>query len=115
MDSKVNKSEIFYMSSDNETQIHALKWLPNANPKAIVQIAHGMSEYIDRYDNFAKYLASNGYIICGNDHLGHGQSVVSEDKYGYFGKNNGWQNLVKDMHKLSELIKKNTQICHIYL
>lgn len=107
MDIKVNKSEIFYMSSDNETQIHALKWLPNSNIKAIIQIAHGMSEYIDRYDNFAKYLASNGYIVCGNDHLGHGQSVISKDKYGYFGKNNGWQNLVDDMHKLSTLIKKD--------
>lgn len=107
MNIPVNKSEFFYPSADAITQIHALKWIPSEKIKAIVQIAHGMSEHIERYNEFAEYLASNGYIVCGNDHLGHGQSVLSPDKYGYFSKENGWQNLIEDMHTLNKMIKED--------
>ncbi len=107
MDIKINKSEFSFMSSDNITQIHSLKWIPDTNNiKGIIQIAHGMGEHIQRYDDFANFLASNGYIVCGNDHLGHGKSVSSENKYGYFSKTNGWQNVIKDMHNLSNIIRE---------
>lgn len=106
MDNIINKEEKFFTSADGNTQVHYIKWFNNFEPKAIVQIAHGMSEHIDRYDDFAKYLASNGYIVCGNDHLGHGKSV-SEGRYGYFGQQDGWKNLIKDMLKLLKLIKED--------
>lgn len=105
MDITINKDDFYYASSDGITRIHALKWVPQGDVKAIIQIAHGMSEYIGRYDEFANYLASNKYIVCGNDHLGHGQSVSSPDKYGYFSESNGWQNLVQDMYTLSKMMK----------
>lgn len=107
MNISVNKSEFFYPSADGITQIHALKWVPIEKIKAIVQIAHGMSEHIYRYNEFAEYLASNGYIVCGNDHLGHGQSVSSSDKYGYFSKENGWQNLIEDMYTLNKIMEED--------
>ncbi|MBQ6622658.1 MAG: alpha/beta fold hydrolase [Mogibacterium sp.] len=88
-----------YPSSDGRTEIHAARWMPDGEPKAILQIIHGMVEFIERYEDFAKYLNRYGYIVCGEDHLGHGQSVAGESEYGYFGK--GGNDLVmKDIHQL---------------
>lgn len=56
----------------------------NVGYKGIIQISHGMCEYIERYEHFADFLTSHGYIVCGNDHLGHGNSVRSNDDLGFF-------------------------------
>ena len=52
-----NKVEFTYASRDGINKVHAIKWIPEEKPvKAIVQIVHGMIEYIDRYEAFANYL-----------------------------------------------------------
>lgn len=76
------------------------------NPKAILQISHGMCEYIERYEEFAEFLTSNGIVVCGNDHLGHGKTAVSNDELGYFGKNNGDKHLMSDLHLLHEILRQ---------
>ena len=53
-------------------------WVPDGEAKGIVQIFHGMVEHIDRYDDFAKYLNSKGYIVAGDDHRGHGRTAKKE-------------------------------------
>ena len=78
------KKEFFYPSKDGMTQIHAIEWIPEGEVTAVLQICHGMVEYIDRYHDFAEFLASNGVYVIGHDHLGHGQSITSEEKLGYF-------------------------------
>ena len=98
-EAEMRKKEVYYPSIDGKTNIHALRWEPDKKPKAILQIIHGMSEYIDRYDEFACYLAEHGFIVVGEDHLGHGESVQSEKHYGYFGKDgNAW--VIADIHQL---------------
>ena len=48
------QKEMFtYLSADGKTKIHACRWIPDEPPRAILQIAHGMVEYIDRYEPFA--------------------------------------------------------------
>ena len=78
------KTERSYLSKDNQTEIHAIEWTPENEPVAILQIAHGMVEFINRYDRFARYLNEKGIIVVGNDHLGHGQSVSSPNQLGFF-------------------------------
>ena len=51
------KHEFYYTSRDSVTKIHAIEWLPDREIKGVLQICHGMVEYIDRYDEFARYLA----------------------------------------------------------
>ena len=63
-------------SSDGHTQLHAVAWLPEGAPKAVLQISHGVSEYILRYAPFAKQLTERGFAVVGHDHLGHGGSVA---------------------------------------
>lgn len=73
------------------------------NVKAVLQIAHGMAEHSLLYLDFAKYMASRGFVVAVNDHLGHGKSVSTGGAYGYFGEG-GCQNMVKDMHKLHDIM-----------
>ena len=99
------KKEFTFLSSNNKTNIRAVEYIPEQEIVAILQIAHGMVEFIDRYEDFANYLNSKGILVVGNDHLGHGGSVNSEDEWGYFG-DNGNQILLDDMHKLYEITKE---------
>ena len=70
------KREISFLSSNKKTKIHAIECSPeNGTFTRIFQLVHGMCEYIDRYRDFMSFLADNGYVVCGNDHLGHGLTV----------------------------------------
>ena len=102
----MKKNEFTFLSTDNKTDIHVVEWIPDGEVKGCLQIAHGMIEYIDRYDDFACYLADRGYYVAGNDHLGHGKSVSSEDKLGYFGHPNGNDFVIWDMRILRKIIEK---------
>jgi len=63
-----------------------------------------MQEHIGRYNDFANFLANNGYIVVGHDHLGHGNTAKCEDDFGYFADNNGWDRLVEDVHILQNKV-----------
>lgn len=97
----------FFPSADGVHNIAYYVRFPIGKVRGIVQIVHGMCEYFERYDDFAAYLTGLGFLVCGNDHLGHGQSVDSEDDYGYFSPENGWENCVSDMYKLTSIMKKS--------
>ncbi|MBQ5825657.1 MAG: lysophospholipase [Clostridia bacterium] len=88
--------------------IHGLYYSPvvKANTKAIVQIAHGMAEHKERYNEFASFLAENGYAVFVHDHLGHGESVESDDYLGYFGEEDGWKNLVNDCNTITNYARE---------
>ncbi|MEG1028175.1 MAG: alpha/beta fold hydrolase, partial [Oscillospiraceae bacterium] len=76
------------------------------NPKAILQISHGMCEYFLRYTKFAEYMNKNGFIVCGNDHIGHGKSISKSSDRGFFAQNNGHNYLIDDLHKVTTVIKE---------
>ena len=101
----MKKKEFFYLSADGKTNIHAVMWLPDEKPKAILQISHGVTEYILRYERFANYLTDKGFIIVGNDHLGHGMSISKESKPMYFGPVGSWDYVVEDIKKCMEITK----------
>ena len=96
----IQMTESVFFSSNGQNEIYYREYLPDAEPKAIVQLAHGVAEHILRYDHFARYLASQGYIVVGTDHLGHGRSLREKGELGWFGDNQGWERLVEDMHTL---------------
>ena len=95
------KKHFYFPSTDRRTKIHAIQWTnENVTPKGVVQLIHGMVEHIERYDEFANFLADQGYIVVGHDHLGHGRSVVSEEDYGFFDENQPALVLLQDIHRL---------------
>jgi len=93
-------SDFFYPSSDGRNKIHARVCTPSSKPKAVIQIVHGIAEHINRYDEFMALLAENGYVACGEDHLGHGQSFGFEADRGFFAEHDGWQRVVDDVDTL---------------
>lgn len=103
----VAKEEFMYDSRDNKSKIHAIRWIPQKGEiKGVLQIVHGMVEHIDRYDDFANYMAEKGIVVVGNDHLGHGSSVGKDGEYGYFCEKDGATILVRDVHRLKKLTQK---------
>ena len=102
----MKKEEFFRPSSDGVTQLHGYTWTPDGEVRAVLQLVHGMVEYIDRYDAFASYLAERGIACIGHDHLGHGQSVTDEGKLGHFADENGEKYVIDDMHRITEDAKK---------
>ncbi len=101
------KEELTYKSRDRETTIHAIRWIPEEKPIAILQIIHGMQEFIDRYDEFATFMADNGVMVIGNDHLGHGGSISDKVPYGYFCKNDPATVVLRDAHRLKKMTQED--------
>ena len=61
-------------------------FLNATHPKGIIQIIHGMGEHTGRYKNLAHFFNSQGYIIVGQDHPGHGEDAYNN---GVLGNING--------------------------
>ena len=100
------KKNLSFLSSDGITQIHAVVWEPEGEPKAVIQLIHGMVEFIERYDDFAGFLSSNGFLVVGHDHLGHGQSVRSIEDWGFISEIAPARSMVRDIHKLRTIVQK---------
>lgn len=97
--------EIYYPSHDGKTTIHACIWQCEGEPKAVLQIIHGMAEYAARYAPLAEFLSKRGIVVCAEDHLGHGKSVCSENDLGYFAAQKGWQTVLADIRGLTEIVR----------
>lgn len=110
------RTEAYYHSTTGEDMIRALIWrndeLP---PMGVVQISHGLTDHIDRYDRFARFLAENGYVVCGNDHLGHGKAAAESGKLGDFGNQGTDIRMVDDMNVLTNIMKKKYPDMPYYL
>lgn len=90
-----------YPSADGIHTIFASLWTPDGGEcRAIVQICHGMMEHIRRYDRFARQLCEQGFLVCGDDHLGHGRTAADRKDLGYFAEKDGPRFLTEDEHTL---------------
>lgn len=88
--------------------INYYHWKPHTErePKAVIQIAHGMAEHARRYDRFARFLVEKGYAVLAHDHRGHGKTAGSPTAIGYLEEGDFWEKAISDMKDLNELIKK---------
>ena len=99
--------EFTFLSKDGLTRIHAARWEPQGSPRAVLQFIHGMHEHVGWYARFAEYLAGQGFVVVGNDHLGHGLSVAGEAKRGSLAREDGNGSLLADIHTLRTLTRKD--------
>ena len=93
-------NEFYFTSANGIQRVFAKEWLPPEEPVAILLISHGMAEYIERYAEFAAFLAEYGILVAGLDHCGHGKSVRTPDDLGFFAEEDGWNLLVENLHLL---------------
>lgn len=103
----MRKEEFYYDSRDGKSKLHAVRWTPEDQDSivGVIQIVHGMSEYVARYEEFAGFMTERGFVVTGEDHMGHGKSVDEAGVYGYFCEQDPATVLVRDVHRL----KKTTQ------
>lgn len=109
---------ITYASRDNASTVRAIMWEPDEvasggeAPRGLVQIVHGMSEHVERYEGFASFLCEQGFAVCANDHIGHGKSVSSAEDLGHMPLEVGEDVLVADVQTLRELaLERLSQRC----
>ena len=96
-----------FLSADGKTPVAAYFWYQaDVKPRAVIQLSHGMCEYITRYEAWARRFVEAGFAFCGNDHLGHGHTAQSKHELGFMAKRGGAELLVEDTHKMSLLAKE---------
>lgn len=103
----INREELRFPSADGRSTIRALVWWPalaaGTRARGVVQVIHGMAEHVERYDALARLFASRGFVVCGDDHAGHGASC-DPDSYGCLPARGGAEALVADEHTLRRLV-----------
>lgn len=96
----VSNDVFTFPSSDGLHSVSAVWWRPQGTPRGVVQLVHGISEYMGRYDSFARFLTGQGFAVVGHDHLGHGKTARDASEYGWFGDKDGWKYVLEDTHNL---------------
>ena len=94
---------ITYQSFKEDAEIRAFLYEPCGEPCGIIQILHGLAEHIGRYRALIEYFTARGFVVCGNNHLGHGEGYTEKTR-GYFGEENGWEALMEDAITLSATV-----------
>ncbi|MBR3318798.1 MAG: alpha/beta fold hydrolase [Atopobiaceae bacterium] len=108
MDTNIKTETVFFPSTDGTTQVRGVIWWPNntREQRGVVQLVHGMAEHIMRYADFARFLADKGFVVCGHDHVGHGESVKSPELLGCLPLKGGRDVLVGDVGLMRKLIRE---------
>ena len=115
----VEREEIWFDSSDGTSRIHGYIWWPEGmgpdaaaddpwgkveRPRGTVQLVHGMAEHIGRYDDFARFLASQNFVVAGHDHICHGDSS-KPDRWGKLPLKTGKNILIGDVARLRGIVR----------
>jgi alpha-beta hydrolase superfamily lysophospholipase len=99
-DPTMSQPSTFTLTEPDGVDLFVYCWLPS-EPKAVVQIAHGLAEHAGRYARLADALTSAGYAVYANDHRGHGRTVKAADDLGFFAERDGWRKCVDDLWQLN--------------
>jgi alpha-beta hydrolase superfamily lysophospholipase len=94
----------FTLDASDGISLFVHRWLPDREPKAVVQIAHGLSEHAGRYGRLAGALCEAGYAVYANDHRGHGRTARTAAELGVWAGPDGWNRCVEDLWALSTRI-----------
>ena len=116
------RTEFIFDSADGRSQVRAVLWVPLSmeradaafgepelgcfKPRGVVQLIHGMAEHIDRYDDFARFLADAGYLVAGHDHIGHGDTAGAPERRGVIDAEGGADAMIEDAQMLRLLVSQ---------
>ena len=100
------KKQMFCVpSSDGEHTLNGIVYLPEGEIRGFFHLVHGMTEYIGRYKGIMSAAAQNGYICCGFDNLGHGNTAASDSELGFIAEKDGWRYMIKDVGLFLDEVK----------
>ncbi|WP_010235435.1 alpha/beta fold hydrolase [Clostridium arbusti] len=105
--------KVFFFKDNDKNNIYTKVWYPRKRHKVkgIIQVAHGLGETIEYYEEFADFFIQNGYIVYVNEALGHGRTAgdINDLSYKYTGGNTGTDGLnhmVNNLKMLTDDIKR---------
>lgn len=101
----MKKENFTLVSNFDSLVLSGLLVTPAKEPKGVVQLVHGMSEYKERYLPFMEFLADKGFASVITDHRGHGKSITEDHPLGYFGKD-GEKAILSDTHQVTAWMKE---------
>ena len=108
------KAKEIRFTGANGVSLPGIIWYPMCSPTMVVQITHGMTEHIGRYEELADMLTAYGIAVAGFDLRGHGRNP-GDNQCASFGEN-GWNYALHDMHLFYlELESKFPNIPHFML
>lgn len=93
------RQDFSFLSADGQHTIQCRRWLPDGAMRGVIQIVHGVAEHMLRYEALALFLAEQGFVVCGEDHLGHG-ATAGPGEQGFFAPRNGWDLAVGEVRAL---------------
>ena len=96
------QTETYEFEGFNGQKFPATMWLPEKEPRCVLQIAHGMTEHIGRYTALAQELTGHGIVVAGFDLRGHGRNA-GDPNVASFGEG-GWEASIEDMHLFFEVL-----------
>lgn len=99
--------QTFSVVGKHNLELKGIMVKPKKEPKAIIQIFHGMAEHKERYIEFMEFLAKNGYAVYAHDHRKHGESISEEEGYGIFTKEDRFSDVIDDCNKVTKKIIKD--------
>ncbi|WP_203363346.1 alpha/beta hydrolase [Bacillus sp. REN10] len=106
----------YWVTMSDGYEVFLTEWTDEAvKPKAVLQIAHGMAEHIKRYRRLAQYLASQGFVVYGNDHRGHGQTGEKSGLLGFFAEENGFERVTEDLKEINDHIHRTHPDLPVFL
>ncbi|SDO24714.1 Lysophospholipase, alpha-beta hydrolase superfamily [Psychrobacillus sp. OK028] len=91
----------------DEHLIHIVKFSPDTPPIGHVHLLHGMEEHISRYEDFATFLMSKGFVVTGHDHRGHGLTAEKNGQFGYFADKLGFERVTEDVREVLLHVREN--------
>lgn len=93
------------VSSPDGRRIDVREWSVE-EPRAVVQVLHGLAEHIDRYERFAAACNERGYSVVGHNHRGHG-AQTGDGQLGHFADRDGWSLVVEDVQSVFRHVEEN--------
>lgn len=100
-------STVTFASSDQKNNIFGRIYAPASGViRGVVQLSHGMVDHSGRYEALASYLTARGYVLAGNDHLGHGGSVSDDADFGFFADKGGVDLVLRDLHSMNRILRE---------
>ena len=101
----MREEKLEVLSTDEKHTLKGFIYLPDGEIRGLVQIVHGMCEYLGRYKKFMASLCEAGYAAFGCDHLGHGETAEVNGDFGFIAEKDGWSYLVGDVKAVYESVK----------
>ena len=99
---------VSFASGDGKSTVKAKIYVPkDRSIVGVVQLAHGMKDHVARYEVLAEYLAGEGYVFAGNDHIGHGETAGAEENFGFFADKDAISIILHDLHTMNRLLRKD--------